>query len=452
MSKFKSTIIAPATPFQKSALIVLRGSGKLSEKILTDAFHLKNKPNPRHAYFGKYRDLNGNVLDECLFTFFKAPNSYTGEDSFEISCHGNPLIAFNIVADARARGCEPAKPGEFTQRAFMNGKMDLSQAESVQSLIESGSEEELASSQKLLSGELKNAANSWAVSIYNLIADLEANLDFSEEEIPMFHVEQQKKQLKSVIHELSNLISRSRYAVNSHTHLTIAIVGAPNAGKSLLFNTLVGNNRSIVTPIAGTTRDFISETVKLKKHTFRLIDTAGLHENTSDPVEIEGMKKTIDCLIDADLVLYLIDGSIPLPKKFPAIEKINNKQTLLLITKNDLPKKFDPQTPLPELERLSVSLKSQNSFDILSEKIVNFLQKQEIFPPEGTLFLGLRQLNLLKETQSLLTETYKEFGKLSQEFHVEQLRTAVNLLENLLGRYNNERTLDKIFSSFCIGK
>lgn len=452
MVNSRTTIIAAATPFQESALIVLRGSGSFSERFLMDVFNLKKTLIPRHAYFGKYRNFNGDVLDECVFVFFKGPNSYTGEDSFEISCHGNPLIANKLVADARARGCEAAKPGEFTQRAFLNGKIDLSQAEAVQTLIAARSEEEIESSQKLLSGELKTVANNWATLIYNLIADLEASLDFSEEEIPLFHVEQQKNQLQVVISELSNLIARSRYVTNTHAYLTVAIVGAPNAGKSSLFNVLVGNNRAIVAPIAGTTRDFISETITIKNHTIRLIDTAGLREKTEDPIEIEGMKQTVGCLKDADLVLYLLDGSQPLSFNLPAIDYLDRDRTLLLITKSDLPKAFNDNLPLKDFERVSISLKTTGIFDDLSQIIIEFLKKHQILPPAGTLFLGLRQLDLLKQVQALLIQTHTEFGMLSQEFHVEQLRTAVNLLEQLMGRYDNERTLDKIFSSFCIGK
>ncbi|MCR5183851.1 MAG: tRNA uridine-5-carboxymethylaminomethyl(34) synthesis GTPase MnmE [Opitutales bacterium] len=452
MSNFCTTIIAPSTPLQESALILLRGSGPFSGQFLQDAFCLKEFPKARHVYWGKYHSVEGEILDDCVFTYFKAPSSYTGEDSFEISCHGNPLIAFNIVADARERGCESAKPGEFTQRAFLNGKMDLSQAEAVQTLISAQSEEEITSSRRFLSGELKEMIKGWAASIYSLIADLEAGLDFSEEEIPEFHVEQQKKQLKQIIDQLSGLISHSRYLAGAHKYLTVSIVGAPNAGKSSLFNLLVGNSRSIVAPVAGTTRDFISEVITIKKHTFRLIDTAGLHNNSLDPIEVAGMERTLSCLEDSDFVLYLIDRSDFFPSRLPAIEKIDPNKTLVLFTKSDLPAVFNPELVLEGFKKMQISLKNENILEELSGSLINFLKENKILPPAGTLFLGLRQLDLLKHVQKTLNLLLDDFGTVSDEFHVEQLRLSVNLLEQFMGHYNNERTLDKIFSSFCIGK
>lgn len=447
-----STIVALATPEGTSALAVLRISGILSERIATEAFG-KARIIPRRAYFSMYKSVSGEILDECVWIFFKSPFTYTGEDLLEISCHGNPFIIRRIVSDLFLRGCIGAQPGEFTRRAFLNGKMDLIQAEAVSNIILAQSESSFNAARRLLSGELGEKIFQWNEKILELIAETETQIDFSEEEIPEINSEYFKLKIKKLIESLKEVADSARYFSKIKEGINVVIFGAPNAGKSSLFNSVLGSERALVSGEAGTTRDFISETVLIGTYCIRIIDTAGVRENFVSEIEKSGIKKTIDCLKTADIAVFVVDVSeVPpvLPQKI--LEIITEDKTLVVFNKNDLSPAFESADYFKGFESISLSALNGNSENIFKRRLIEFIEKKNIMPGKEVLVVSERHAGILRESAKILSDAMEEAGTVSIEFTSSKLRIAMEVLSEILGRTDNEQVLDKVFSSFCIGK
>lgn len=449
----ESTITAFATPLSESAIAVIRVSGPDSSKITREAFNIKGELTPRYSKYGVYKSIVGELIDECLYVFFKDKGSYTGEDSLEIYCHGNPFIAKKIFSDLVARGCRQALPGEFTRRAFLNGRMDLTQAEAVADVISARSESALNAAQKLLNGTFGKKISDWNEKITHLLAEIESQIDFSDEEVPDFDTEYFKEKIRRVILDLKSTENSAKYSAAVHDGINVVIFGLPNAGKSSLLNTLIGEERALVSDEAGTTRDFISENITLGKYRIRILDTAGLRENAASKIEQAGIKQSLECMKKADFFIFVVDASGAVPLVSEEVKaQINPENTLVVFNKNDLPAGFESDRFLPEYDRVSVSLLDIEAHEVLKKSLLNALEKREIVPPDNILIVSARHAEFLAKAGKYLEEAEIMVDQVSLEFIANNLRSSMSELCEILGRYDNENILDKVFSSFCIGK
>lgn len=446
------TIAALSTPSGAAALSVLRISGSLARQIAKEAFQKENVV-PRRANFGVYESVSGKIFDECVWTFFSGPASYTGEDMLEISCHGNPFIVRRILEDLIRRGCNPAQPGEFTRRAFLNGKMDLVQAEAVAEIISARSERAFEASRRLLSGELGKRISDWSDEILKLMAETEMQIDFSEEEVPAVNFEDFRRRIETLCLELRKTEKSARYFSRVSEGVNVVIFGAPNAGKSSLLNAILGVERSIVSDEAGTTRDFVSENVSLGAHCIRIVDTAGIREDTDSFVEKTGVERTFECMKNADFLIFVIDSSdsVPaLPEKFGKI--LTPDKTLIVFNKSDLKPAFDVSSCFKGFESVLISLRERKVSEFLKGELVKFIESKNIVPMEDVLIVSERHAAALRKAEKLLREAGEIVGKVPIEFVSAVFRDALESLSEILGKFDNEKVLDKIFSSFCIGK
>lgn len=449
----KSTIAAFATPLTESAICVLRVSGPLSADVVRGAFRADGVPEPRRCRHGFYRVLSGETADDCLYVFFEGAASYTGEDSLEIYCHGNPFIAKKIFSDLVARGCREALPGEFTRRAFLNGKMDLTQAEAVADVIAARSEAALKAARKLLAGTFGKLISEWSAGIMNLIAELESQIDFSDEDVPELNLEHFRKRLSEIVCRLKNAENSARYSAAVHDGIGAVIFGSPNAGKSSLMNALLGEERALVSAEAGTTRDFISENFSAGGYRIRISDTAGLRGNAESEIEKAGIRRSMECMSKADILIFVVDSS----ERFPEISEetkalMNAENTLVVFNKTDLPPAFDREAALPGFERVSVSLLDASARGTVTAALVKLMKEKEIVPRGDVLVVSARHAEFLRRAGERLREAGDKLGSVPPEFIVNDLRSAAEELSEILGRFDNEKVLDKIFSSFCIGK
>ena len=328
------TIAALSTPFGVSGIAVVRFSGSNCVAIIRSALN-KDHFEPRRVYHGFYRLLSDDVLDEVVWTFFEKNASYTGEEMLEISCHGNPLIVRQLLRDAVARGCRAAEPGEFTRRAFLNHRIDLCRAEAVSDVIHAQSLQALTLARKQLCGSLSRKIEDFIQQLTDQIAVVEAYLDFPEEDLPEEDRSRFLKQQRQLMQAIEHLLHAHEAYAPLQNGIRTVIVGLPNAGKSTLFNRLLGQDRAIISSIPGTTRDFISETLPLEPYALRLTDTAGLRE-TDNAIERLGIQHTNEQLEKADLILWVVDGSQPYSADLGALKvRLPSEKTVILLNKSD---------------------------------------------------------------------------------------------------------------------
>ncbi|MGN0835589.1 MAG: tRNA uridine-5-carboxymethylaminomethyl(34) synthesis GTPase MnmE [Candidatus Spyradosoma sp.] len=449
----KSTIAAFATPLTESAIIVLRVSGPISADLVRGIFRTESVPEPRRCRHGFYRTLDGEIADDCLYVFFEGASSYTGEDSLEICCHGNPFIAKKIFSDLVARGCREALPGEFTRRAFLNGKMDLTQAEAVADVIAARSEASLKAARRLLAGTFGKMISEWSEEIMSLIAELESQIDFSDEEVPDFENEHFRKRLDDIIFRLKNVENSARYSAAVHDGISAVIFGAPNAGKSSLMNVLLGEERALVSPEAGTTRDFITENFSVGEYRLRISDTAGLRGDAESEIEKAGIRRSTECMKKADVLIFVVDSSEDFPEISGETKALmNSENTLVVFNKSDLTPAFEGESALPGFARVSVSLLDASAREIVTAALVKMMKEKEIVPRGDVLVVSARHAEFLRRAGERLYEAAEKLGSVPPEFVVSDLRNAAEELSEILGRFDDEKVLDKIFSSFCIGK
>jgi len=299
------TIVALATPAGESAIAMIRVSGCLCPQLVENVFGAP-PAKPRHATCGRYRDINNAVIDEVVYIYYADSASYTGQKMLEICGHGNPLIAQKMIEDLIERGCRMAEPGEFTRIAFLNGCMDLSQAEAVIDLIRARSDKAIEIAQKQLQGAVGKKVNELTDRLLSVIAWVEATIDFPEENLPPDDQPGPIRDLQNLCGAMERLISTSHYSSLLHNGIKVVITGPPNTGKSSLLNFLTGEERVIVSPEPGTTRDFIEANIMIGSYSMRIIDTAGLHSPDSD-IERQGIEKTCEQVENADFHLVVIN-------------------------------------------------------------------------------------------------------------------------------------------------
>lgn len=453
MSRFTDTIAALATPMGTSAIAVLRISGPDTTRLVRDVYG--RDLAPRQATRGDYRNRDNVLLDDALFTFFQGPRSYTGEDALEISCHGNPFIAQKILEDLLSRGCRPAEPGEFTQRAFVNGRMDLSQAEAVMDVIHAQSERALAAANQQLRGELGRRIGEIVQDLIGAVARVEAYIDFPEEDLPAEDRQVVQEILKRAQLETGRLLATSRYGTLLRDGIKTVIVGPPNAGKSSLLNRLIGRDRALVSPEPGTTRDFLEERLVIGPHCFRLIDTAGLNSNPGN-VERMGIAKTLEQCAEADLLLLVQEATdpSPFPELFPA-NLLQAENAIFVRTKADLVGlDIPPNERLTDKYTIAVSAHTGVGMDELRAAILSkgdSLQRE--YGPDA-IAINARHAHSLQTAAEALRAAEVRVGLEQSEVELlaSDLRSALVALGEIGGRVDNERILDVLFSTFCIGK
>lgn len=451
MSRHTDTIAALATPVGTAAIALVRVSGPDAARLVTEIFG--ETPAPRFARHADYRDRGGFVLDDVLFTYFAGPASFTGEDSLEISCHGNPYIAQRLVEDLLARGCRSAGPGEFTQRAFLHGQMDLAQAEAVMDLIHARSERALAAANRQLRGALGQQMKSLTDELLLALARVEAYIDFPDEDLPTEDRQLVADQVARVLRGTDRLLATSHYGEVLRNGIKTVILGAPNAGKSSLLNRLVGRERAIVSPEPGTTRDFIEETINLGPHCLRLIDTAGLNPQPGK-IERLGIGKTFEIAAEADIFLIVLDATSPTPLfDNRLIELIKPEKTLVVINKIDRPWTPSPVDFLPNPKTVAVSAKTGAGLEALKSALIEIADCLAPDTGEDTVAINARHAHALQQARADLASALDKLqANVAAELLASDLRGALAALGEISGKIDNERMLDALFANFCIGK
>lgn len=451
MARNPDTIAALATPAGTSALALLRLSGPAASAV--GAAALGGDLPPRHATHRDYLDLAGTVLDDVVATRAVGPHSYTGEDTLEIACHGSPYIVRRILADLLARGCRPAGPGEFTQRAFLNGRMDLSQAEAVMDLIHARGEKALQAAQRQLRGALGKRMQGLITPLLRLAATVEAAIDFPEEDIPPEDAAAAIAVIENAICEIRALAATRREGDLLRQGMTAVIVGEPNAGKSSLLNRLVGSERALVSPEPGTTRDYIEESITASGYGIRLIDTAGLNPSPAG-IESLGMARSLERAADADLLVLVLDASRPASGIPPALGPLlRPESTLAVLNKADLLLEPVAARPPAGFASVTVSALTGAGIERLKEALGDYARRLAPQTEEDGVVVNARHARSLDEALMCGQSALAKFrnGEPS-ELIASDLRGLLDALGEISGRIDHERVLDVLFATFCIGK
>ena len=455
------TIAAIATPLGEGGVSLVRISGKDSLTIASSLFHPAQRGSlteckPHRVYFGEIRDPeSGDCVDEVLLTFFKAPKSYTAEDVVEINGHGGVYVTSRILQLTLDCGARLAEPGEFTRRAFMNGRIDLSQAEAVADLIAASSDRALTTALSQLKGQLSGRLNYLYERLLAVQAHLEAAIDFPDEGLKIQKTEETLGQLRGVRAELESLIESYRRGKIFREGVKVALVGKPNVGKSSLLNALLKEDRAIVTPHPGTTRDTLEETVRVRDIHIHIIDSAGLRENP-EAIEEEGIQRTRRALGEADLALAIFDRSQPLDANDELLlGEVNEKPKLILLNKCDLEARLDVEALRLRFSTapcISVSAKTLSGLEALYDAIHAFaVQEQQA--GEAVVVTRERHRELLVRASQAVGKCCESLEQsLSEEFVAVDIQVAMESLGGILGKTVAEDLLDQIFASFCIGK
>jgi len=441
------TIAAISTPPGEGAIALVRISGPAAVSIAEKIFRGKKRPS-RFAshiqYFGDIVTESGGLIDEVMMSIHRAPASYTGEDIVEISCHGGTLVTAKVLEACLHAGARGARPGEFTERAFLNGKMDLTQAEAVIDLIRARTDLALRSATEQLEGKLGEQIKGIRDSLVDLLAHVEASIDFSEEGIAPDEGNSLRVRLDSVREQIAALLATADHGRILRDGVRVVIYGATNAGKSSLLNRLLGYERVIVSDAPGTTRDTIEETINLCGVPVRLLDTAGLRTSTSD-IEREGIARTERSLQKADLRLHIIDRNAAPPAHF---EQNANGNELLVLNKSDLPE----HPEWKNTNALRVSCLTGDGLGALENEILSRISKQNL-RPENALAINMRHRDCLRRALEACDRARKTLDKtFSPEYLSVDLNEALEAAGEVIGTVGVEQILDSVFGQFCIGK
>ncbi|HLQ77123.1 MAG TPA: tRNA uridine-5-carboxymethylaminomethyl(34) synthesis GTPase MnmE [Terriglobia bacterium] len=445
------TIVAVSTPFGRSGIGVIRLSGGLAESGASRFLKTEAPLVHRQATRGLWVDEEGVAIDEVVATLFRNPNSYTGEDVLEISAHGNPIILRRIVDTVRAVGIRPATAGEFTLRAVLNGKMDLIQAEGVRAFIDAQTEAQARTALLQMGGTLSNRILPTKERLVDIIAHLEAGIDFADDDVRPPDGRVIAERIIAVHDDLVELQKTYSYGKLLSDGLRLAIVGKPNVGKSSLFNRLVGAERAIVTSVPGTTRDVLSECVHLDGIPLRFSDTAGLRD-TVDPVESIGVIRTIETLSDADLVLVVLDGNSKIDEwDRKILSRVERTTHHIVINKSDL-----PPAGVEEFSGLAgairLSAKTGEGLDSLEEAIREFLGSRGEATSGSVLTSARQEEHVSEAIQALDKGSLALLQGTPHEMVLLDVYEALSNLNELTGEVVTDDILGRIFSTFCVGK
>lgn len=450
--KQDDVIAAIATPIGEGGVAIIRISGKDAINIAKLVFSGPVETYTSHtAHFGKIIDSNGNKVDEALVIAFHAPRSYTGENTVEIHCHGGGLITRRVLDVVLAAGARAALPGEFTYRAFMNGKLDLAQAEAVQELICAKNEMALNAAEAHLEGQLSKKIYSFQDRLTHIAAILEAWVDFPEEGLEFASMEEVCKELQNILNEKISLLSTFHDGRIIHDGLSLCLIGAPNVGKSSLMNALLNKNRAIVSDIPGTTRDLVEDNMRLSGLNFRLVDTAGIRQ-TMETIELEGIRRSQEALSKADLILLVLDAYRGISNEdLHLIDLLQEKKTLIIWNKVDLsPLKI---TELHTKQTVQVSAAKGLGLDGLKQAIDKIIWEKGPPSKEEVIITNVRHKEALEKAIDACRQLIKGLQTgLSPEFLMLDMRSCLASLGQIIGTDITEDILSAIFSTFCVGK
>ena len=453
-----TTIAALATAPGTGGIGIIRVSGPEACQIGDKVFRSpsgKRLENGRSdtIHYGHIVYPNGDVLDQVLVMLMKAPHTYTGEDTVEIQCHGGPFVERKILELVVSAGAEPADRGEFSKRAFLNGKMDLSQAEAVMDLISSTSEMSRKASIEQLSGRLARLIEKESSRLLDMTTLIEANIDYPEYDIEEVTREKLLSETEDLLEALSKLYRTSDSGIRIQEGLRTAIIGSPNVGKSSLMNRILGQDRAIVTQIAGTTRDTLEESVDFEGIPLRLIDTAGIHD-TEDMVEKIGVERALEAARKADLVLWMIDGIDPKPLSEDMKEALEEKQYIILINKEDLVEEPERPSFLSDQEEIIwISAKTGSGVEKLKEKIQEMFFGGRIAIDSQPMITNVRQKDALRRAIEALVSARKGIEEgYPEDILMIDYTNAYDALGEISGHSLKEDVIDEIFKRFCLGK
>jgi tRNA modification GTPase len=440
------TIAAVSTPLGEGALAVIRVSGPMARPVVAKLFRgPKTKLEPRKVYFGSIHDSAGK-LDDVLVTWFAAPASYTGEDVAEISCHGGILVTRRILDLFLANGVRPAEPGEFTQRAFLNGKMDLTQAEAVMDLIRAQTDLALRAANEQLAGELGRELDELREQLLTVLAHVEAYIDFPDEHIDPDTGNALIARVAGICSGLSGLLATADRGRILRHGLRTVIFGEPNVGKSSLLNLLLGYERAIVSEIPGTTRDTIEEVINIRGIPVRLIDTAGARPSR-DRLESEGIRRTYRAIDEADLILRVVDASGS--RSSGEVAEPSKAQTILIMNKVDLGVHPDWSA----CEGVRISCLHRLGLESLNEAIWHRVMGKAGELQNVRVAINARHQRCLQQALDMLEAGRQSLREeRSPELVAIELRSGMEFLGQVVGRMDTDELLGKIFSEFCIGK
>jgi len=455
----QDTIAAISTPLGEGGLAVVRISGPDALRVADRCFRpsRRDAPPPSQApshtlHYGKV-EKDGQAIDEVLLAVMRAPRTYTREDTVEIACHGGLLPAKLVLEAALAAGARPAEPGEFTKRAFLNGRLDLAQAEAVLDVIRSRTELALQAAQHQLAGKLSARVNAVRERLLETLAHIEAWIDFPEEDIEPDTGARLLEAIRDAEAQVARLLASAREGRLLRRGVRAVITGRVNAGKSSLLNRLLGEERAIVAPSPGTTRDTIEETADIRGLPVVCVDTAGLRD-TTDAVEAEGVRRARSALDQADLALHVLDGSEPLaPEDAAALERIRARPHIVVVNKIDLPQRLR-LPPLPEKSRaVRLSCLTGEGVETLKDAIRETVWAGEIRADTIEVMINARHREALRRAaEALARAAAAQEREEAPEFVALDLRLAAEALGEIVGKTFTEDLLDRVFSRFCIGK
>jgi len=447
----RDTIAAISTPLARSGIGVVRLSGSRAREVAEDILRFPSKHEWQSwtAALADLVDERGDTVDRVVTTLFEAPRSYTAEDVVEISCHGSPVVLRFCLQRAVESGARLAEPGEFTLRAYLNGRIDLPQAEAVRDLIDATTLYQARVAAQQADGSVSRRLRPLKEKLLELIALLEAGIDFAEDDVSVAPAAEILARLKPVHDGVELLLASASYGKLVLSGFTLAIVGKPNVGKSSLFNSLLGQDRAIVTEIPGTTRDTVSESAEIRGIPVRFVDTAGIREGESRVEEL-GIARSFEAMADADLVLVVLDLSAPLEQADLDILTRAETQGRMLVVGNkcDLPRVLDPSRACE-----SVSALSGAGIPQLSDRVIETLSPAGVEQEESGFITSLRHEALLRESIEALENAARatEFG-IPHEMLLLDLYAALRPIDAITGATTADDILNRIFSTFCIGK
>ena len=456
---YTDTIAAIATSMSNSGIGIVRISGSESFAVIDRIFkgnkEKKLSQCQSHTIHYGYICDDEHVIDEVIVLLMCGPRSYTGEDTVEIDCHGGSFVVKRILETVINYGCRPAEPGEFTKRAFLNGRIDLSQAEAVGDLISAQNEYALKNSVSQLKGSIKNKINEIRNKIIYETAFIESALDDPEHISIDGYGQELKLKMIDFIEQLDQLISTADNGRILKEGINTVIIGKPNAGKSSLLNVLAGKDRAIVTEVAGTTRDILEEHIQLHGLTLNVIDTAGIHD-AQDVVEKIGVSKAKEYADRADLIIYVVDGTKPLDDNdHQIIQMIANKKVIILINKSDMNRRISKEEIIKFINKpiIDISAKEETGINELEDMLKHMFFQGEISFNEEIYITNIRQKTALNDARNSLIKVNESIdGGLPEDFYSIDLMDAYHNLGLITGETIGEDLADEIFSKFCMGK
>jgi len=444
-----ATIAAIATASGISSISIIRVSGNLA-LTLAKKISKKSDITPRYAHLTSLYNKENDLIDHAIVIYFKNPHSFTGEDIVEFQCHGGVIVAQEILETLLAYGARLAEPGEFSKRAFLNGKIDLTKAEAIAKLIEAKSVDAAKILAKQLKGDLKEFIEESREAMLKATAYSEVMIDYAEEDIPEDILENLINQLDSLVDKIENIVDASQRRKGLIEGFRVAIIGKPNVGKSSLLNGFLAHERAIVSDIAGTTRDTIEEQVRIGSHIIRLIDTAGIR-NARDSIEKIGVERSLESIRDADVVIALFDLSREFDQEdakiVEIIDAIEDREVIVALNKADLERKLDLKA-LKKYDTIEISAK--DNFKKLTNRLEDFFNS--IGQDEELMLISTRQIEAVQKTKKAILEAKEPLLLGQLEFFSYHLQDAITALSSISKPYDSEEILDKMFGEFCLGK